>query len=36
MFLYHCFEKRVGPYKNLSDLPAEEAKEVISEYYVSS
>lgn len=29
MFLYHYFEKSVGPFKNLSDLPVDEAKDII-------
>ena len=29
MYLYHCFEKSTGPFRNLSDLSMEEAKEVV-------
>lgn len=29
MFLYHYFDKSTGPFMNLSDLPAEEAKAVL-------
>ena len=29
MYLYHYFEKTTGPFRNLSDLSVEEAKEVV-------
>lgn len=29
MFLYHYFEKKIGAFKNLSDLPLAEAEEVL-------
>lgn len=29
MFLYHYFEKKIGAFKNLSDLPINEAEEVL-------
>lgn len=29
MFLYHYFEKKIGPFRNLSDLRLEEAQEVM-------
>lgn len=29
MFLYHYFDKNIGPFVNLSDLPIEEAKAVL-------
>lgn len=31
MYLYHYYDKTVGPFVNLSDLPMEEAKEVLAE-----
>lgn len=30
MFLYHYFDKTTGPFRNLSDLPMEEAKAVLN------
>ena len=29
MFLYHYYDKEIGPFKNLSDLSGEEANEVL-------
>ena len=29
MYLYHYFEKSIGPFRNLSDLPIEKAQEVL-------
>ncbi len=29
MFLYHYFEKKIGAFKNLSDLSINEAEEVL-------
>ena len=29
MFLYHYYEKTIGPFKNLSDLPVMEAEKII-------
>lgn len=26
MFLYHCFDSQIGPFRNISDLPVNEAK----------
>ena len=31
MFLYHYYDKSIGPFKNLSDLTAEEANRVLQE-----
>ena len=31
MFLYHYYDKSIGPFKNLSDLTAEEANKVLKE-----
>ena len=29
MHLYHYFERKIGPFRNLSDLPISEAEEVL-------
>jgi len=29
MHLYHYFDKSIGPFKNLSDLPMDEVKAVL-------
>lgn len=31
MFLYHYYDKNIGPFKNLSDVPVEEANKVLQE-----
>lgn len=31
MFLYHYYDKKIGPFKNLSDLTREQANEVIND-----
>lgn len=31
MYLYHYFDKNVGPFRNLSDLPMEDANQILSE-----
>ena len=31
MFLYHYFDKTIGPFKNLSDLPIDDANRVLKE-----
>ena len=31
MFLYHYFDKTIGPFKNLSDLPIDEANRILKE-----
>lgn len=31
MFLYHYYDKAIGPFKNLSDLTMEEANKVLRE-----
>ena len=31
MFLYHYYDKSIGPFKNLSDMTAEEANKVLKE-----
>ena len=31
MFLYHFFDKKIGPFKNLSDLPLDEANRILKE-----
>lgn len=31
MFLYHYFDKKVGPFKNLSELSLEDAQELLNE-----
>lgn len=35
MFLYHYYDKSVGPFKNLSDLPIKEANRVLKEISVT-
>lgn len=35
MYLYHFFDKSVGPFKNLSDLSIEQAKDVLERIKVS-
>lgn len=30
MYLYHYFDKTIGPFKNLSDLPIDEAKNILN------
>ena len=31
MFLYHYYDKNIGPFKNLSDIPIEEANKILQE-----
>ena len=35
MFLYHYYDKTIGPFKNLSDLSIEEANKVLQEIAIS-
>lgn len=35
MFLYHYYDKSIGPFKNLSDLSAEEANRVLQEIAIA-
>lgn len=32
MFLYHYYDKSIGPFMNLSDIPIDEAKKVLNEF----
>ena len=36
MFLYHYYDKNIGPFKNLSDLPIEEANKVLKEIAITN
>lgn len=32
MYLYHYYDKSIGPFMNLSDIPIDEAKKVLNEF----
>ena len=36
MFLYHYYDKNIGPFKNLSDLPIEEANKVLKQIAITN
>lgn len=35
MFLYHYYDKTIGPFKNLSDLTMEDANRVLQEIAIT-
>ena len=35
MYLYHYYDKTIGPFKNLSDLDIEEANRVLQEIAIT-
>ena len=35
MFLYHYYDKNIGPFKNLSDLSLDEANRVLQEIAIT-
>ncbi len=35
MYLYHYYDRTIGPFRNLSDLPIDEAKSILEEIRVS-
>ena len=35
MFLYHYYDKNIGPFRNLSDLPVEDANRVLKDIEIN-
>ncbi len=35
MYLYHYYDKKIGPFKNLSELPTDEANEILHEIAIN-